>query len=211
MPDQEIVVRLCESLIRTSKAQSAAQQLIRTQRILQYFGMGITIAAAFLAPRSATGIGKSILSDQRDSEIREWEKYNTGYLKQTLRRLEKQKLIERVRQDGREVLKISATGRTKVLYNALESLGLTSKKWDGFWRIVMYDIENSRKKEQYLIRRLFRKLGMYPLQKSVYLFPFQCFDEIEYIRSLYGLTGKVIYIVAKTIENDGPYREFFGV
>lgn len=38
------------------------------------------------------------------------------------------------------------------------------------------------------------------IQRSVYLHPYECFDEIEFIRTLYGVKRFVKYILAEDIE-----------
>jgi len=44
-------------------------------------------------------------------------------------------------------------------------------------------------------------MGFYMLQKSVWVYPYPCFDEIEFLRQIYKVEINVTYILAKSIEN----------
>src|SRR3989344_4076427 len=47
-----------------------------------------------------------------------------------------------------------------------------SKKWDGKWRIIIFDIPQELHRERNILRRRLRSMGFYMLQKSVFIFPY---------------------------------------
>ena len=49
------------------------------------------------------------------------------------------------------------------------------------------------------------------LQRSVYLTPFRCRDEIEYLRQVCGIPSEVIILTVSGIENEHVYKEYFGL
>jgi len=84
-----------------------------------------------------------------------------------------------------------------------------SHKWDKKWVIVFFDVpEEERNKRDYL-RKFLLRLGFYPYQKSVYLFPYQCEEEIVLIRKIIEGGKYLKYIIAEKIEDEDTAKEFF--
>jgi len=57
-------------------------------------------------------------------------------------------------------------------------LKLGGKKWDKKWRIVMFDIPMELHKQRILLRKKLIQVGFFPLQKSVFVFPYSCEYEL---------------------------------
>jgi hypothetical protein len=57
-----------------------------------------------------------------------------------------------------------------------------------------------------------RELGFIKLQKSVWLYPFHCNDEIELLREFFGLNEKEMrLIIAEDIGDDKWIRKIFQI
>ncbi len=56
-----------------------------------------------------------------------------------------------------------------------------------------------------------RQLELYPLQKSVFVSPYPCFDEVEFLRELYGVAFTVRYLLVERIEKDEFLKQHFNV
>jgi phenylacetic acid degradation operon negative regulatory protein len=89
---------------------------------------------------------------------------------QRLRRLEKLRYLERVGNTGKElVYRITAAGvqRTRVT----DPWANWNDAWDGQWRVVVFDVPETRRKERQILWRALRarKLGL--LQRSVWIWP----------------------------------------
>ena len=86
------------------------------------------------------------------------------------------------------------------------------KKWDKNWRLVIFDISELKKVYREAFRGKLKELGFCPLQKSVWLHPFDCKDEIELLRTFFGLDDNELrFIVTKDIGEDYKFREFFKI
>lgn len=134
--------------------------------------------------------------------------YNPFYIKRTLERLSKQDFIEK--QDGEYVLTLS--GKRWLLKYTLAELTIPKPaKWDGRWRMVMYDVSRQKASQRTLFRVTLKQLGFFNLQESVWLHPYPCEKEIHFLRDFCGMGENVIYIIAHKIENDGVYRTHFGL
>ena len=85
------------------------------------------------------------------------------------------------------------------------------EKTDGKWRLIVYDVAELRKGERELFRLMLKKLKCFPLQESVYLTPFVCDDEIEYLRNIFNIDTEVKVIKVSGLENEIAYRKYFGL
>jgi phenylacetic acid degradation operon negative regulatory protein len=88
---------------------------------------------------------------------------------------------------------------------------LKSRKWDGKWRIIIYDIFSGKKQERELFRKTLKQLRFLQLQKSIYLTPFPCYDEIEYLRQVCDVGKEVIMLTVSGLENESVYKEYFNL
>lgn len=108
--------------------------------------------------------------------------YAPGYQAETvtqfLSRMSKVGEIERKVINGRVVFKITAKGE-KLLDEVIPLQKLGERTWDGWWRIVIFDIEE---KDRYLRDRVREKLldlGFGKWQESVYICPHPVQEEIN--------------------------------
>ena len=182
----------------------------KVKQILILLGAGTFLAASIIMPNLPMVL-KPFLDERRKKEANEWKKFNTWRLKQVLKRMHQQKLVDIVEQNDGYLVKISDNGKKKLLKFNLDEMELKNKKWDGKWRIIIYDIYTSKKQEAELFRKTLKRLKFLKLQRSVYLTPFRCYDEIEYLRQVCNIGKEVLILTVSGLENESAYREYFGV
>lgn len=116
---------------------------------------------------------------------------------QFARRLERQKWIEPVgpEPDGRYRITAATVRRLPVL-RPEESWG---RAWDGKWRIVSYDLPESRRRERQLLWRALRarKLGL--LQRSVWIWPHPVEPVLESVLESTGVPECFVGFEAKRL------------
>jgi len=83
------------------------------------------------------------------------------------------------------------------------------KKWDGQWRVVIFDIPESRRGVRNKLRTMMTEIGFKQLQASVWAFPYDCEELLVLIRTQLKTGRGVQYIVASAIEGDAPLRDHF--
>lgn len=86
---------------------------------------------------------------------------------------------------------------------------LTPRKWDGLWRIVIFDVWESRRNVRDALRVRLKSTGFIQLQHSVWVYPYPCEEFIVYARIELKLGPSLVYIVANEIENDKKLRVHF--
>lgn len=178
--------------------------------ILRLIGVGSAIAATFIVPGIPL-LAKPFLAEKRRQEELEWKKYNTWRLRQLLKRLKNQKMVEIIESESGPIVKISDRGKRKLLQYNLEDLQLIHKKWDHKWRIIAYDVDESKKSFRKSFQVVLKKLKFLQLQQSVYLTPFPCEDEIEFLRQIHGIGSEVAILTITGLENEQVYKEYFGL
>lgn len=96
----------------------------------------------------------------------------------------------------------------------LEKIGdviIKPKKWDGKWRILIFDISETKKSIRDSMRRTLIAIGFVKLQNSVWVFPYDCEDLIMLLKIDLMVGKDMLYIIADKIENDSVLKSRFGL
>ncbi len=182
----------------------------KVKEILFLLGAGVFLTGSILIPGLPL-LAKPLLNTKSNSERNEWTKYNAWRLKQVLKRLHKQKFVEVSETGNGYCVRISEKGKHRLLKYDLEELMITKKVWDLKWRIIIYDINEPKKKLRRIFQTMLRKLQFLQLQKSVYITPYPCENEIEFIKQIYNLDREVVLLTVTGIENEQAYKQYFGL
>lgn len=107
---------------------------------------------------------------------------------------------------------LSKAGKKKALTYKLDDIKLNKKRWwDGKWRLVIFDIPHSQKKFRDALRCKLKELEFYAIQKSVFIVPYKCEDEIDFIATLMGVRDSVLILNVASFEGDEKLRHHFRV
>lgn len=101
--------------------------------------------------------------------------------------------IEKIIKNNKTYLRLTSTGQEKTKRDFPFTL-LQNKKWDGKWRVVIFDIEEKERKNRDFLRVKLKELGFGMIQKSVWISPYNfAVDFREFIKS-FGLADQVFVI-----------------
>lgn len=136
---------------------------------------------------------------------------NDQQLKRSIHLLYKSKLVEEKKNsDGTTTFVLSEKGKKKALtYNLHEIKIRKPNIWDGKWRMVLFDIPETHKKKRDVLRFHLKKLNFYEFQESVFVHPFDCKDEIEYIIENFSLRKFVRFAVMEFMDNELDLKKHF--
>ena len=127
-------------------------------------------------------------------------------------RMKKYRLVKVYYKDGEEVIEITEKGRKRLLKYEFDDMKIKKpKKWDKLWRIVIFDIPEKRKKVRNAINYKLKDLGFYPIQKSTFIFPYECRNEIDFVAEHFFARKYINYIVAKEIDNSEKLMKIFKI
>jgi DNA-binding transcriptional regulator PaaX len=190
-----------EKLLDMTKKSGAALGIT----LLTLIALGGVLTLAVVAPNIFTAVGRI-------------DKYRGFFDKKRLRKsvyyLKERKYVTvREGKRGSTELLLTNLGKQKVLQRAFGDLKINppNGKWDGIWRLAIFDIPNSHKWEREGFRGRLRGMGFFPLQESVFAYPYPCREEIKFLTSLYNITHCVRYLEVQEIYADYDLREHFGI
>lgn len=130
----------------------------------------------------------------------------------TLRSLKEQEYIEKVER-GKYL--ITPKGVKKIgsfdLFRPAKKF--KNDDWDGQWKVVIFDIPESKKRERNMFRSILKRKGFIKLQNSVFVSPFAEFEELNLIRCELGIEKYVNFLEAHSSgqDDDTLLRERFGI
>ncbi|MEK7562678.1 MAG: hypothetical protein AAB509_03295 [Patescibacteria group bacterium] len=146
------------------------------------------------------------------SASREWQKMNKKDLQREINNLYKSKSIKKKENsDGTVTITITDKGKLKALTYRFEEMRIDKKDWDGKWRILTFDVPEKVRWGRDALRDKIKKLGFYELQKSVFVFPYGCKDEIDFIVEFFNIRKHVRFGVLESIDNGKHLKEIFGL
>lgn len=86
------------------------------------------------------------------------------------------------------------------------------KKWDGLWRLIIFDVPSDDHVKRNAFRMLIKRLGARFLQQSVWVYPYDCREQVAFLKTFFDMDDShVRLIVAKDIGDDAYFRAQFGV
>ncbi|OGG14227.1 hypothetical protein A2773_06410 [Candidatus Gottesmanbacteria bacterium RIFCSPHIGHO2_01_FULL_39_10] len=174
----------------------------QVKQILQVLAAAGAVGLVFAFPGAALALGMIAFGKKS---------YPRWQSSQIIGQLERQKYVEtKENKDGTTTVKITKKGMVKALTYRLDTLMITKpKRWDKKWRVVIFDIPIKYNRVRDIFRSRLVQMGMYQLQESVYIYPYSCFSEIEFLRELYGVPFTARYLLVEHIENDDFLKYHF--
>ena len=118
------------------------------------------------------------------------------FLGNTLSKFVKDRLVTVEGGRGQRSFKLSKKGLDGIFIK-FPKLKYVGKPWDGYWRIVVYDIAETKKQLRSRLRVELKKLGYKFVQKSVWVSPFSSEEDLEAFLKKEKLWGRIL--VFKTI------------
>jgi len=124
-----------------------------------------------------------------------------SYLQNKFRELNQQGLIMIGEQNGQIKISLTKEGKRKVLSYQIDNMQLKKpNKWDGQWRIVVFDIPERIKKHRDTFRRKLIDLEFERIQDSVWISKYPCREEIDFLAHLFEIWPYIDLIEGKFIK-----------
>lgn len=157
------------------------------------------LGVAMVAPNVLSAMGKlGLVPGRRQKEI----------INRTRDRLIKSGLLER---DG---FKVRLTAKGEVALRRLQIREFKQdqpKRWDGKWRVLIFDIPNRRKGLRDKVRHTLRSIGFVKLQDSVWAYPHDCEDLIVLLKADFKVGKDMLYMIVEELEGDWLLKKHFGI
>ena len=122
-----------------------------------------------------------------------------------IERLQDLQFIERAANK----LAITEKGKNALGIAVQQTANLLGSRWDGKWRIVIFDIPEKYVVLRNRLRYILKKSGFVQLQLSVWIFPYDCKELVKLIKGESRLSRFILYGTLEHIENDEILKRNF--
>lgn len=191
-----------KELLKIIKENERAKTVLNATLALIAFGGVLTCAT--IAP-NAFSVFTHMASRQRKEKYEQYKK-----IWRSFHNLKKQRALEFVEEkDGYLVYKPTKHGKEKIKKLILNEMILEKpKKWDKKWRLVIFDIPETKKGARNALRLKLQELDFYQCQKSAWIYPFPCMEEIEFLKAQLNLAPFVKLFIVEEMD-DGKVLHHF--
>jgi DNA-binding transcriptional regulator PaaX len=172
----------------------------RKKLILETIYASGIIATVMIAPNVAKLAQKIKL--KKNLEYNEFYSYF-----KTLKQLESKGLIKKSIKFGRDVVELTKEGVKTLEF----ILPLRNQKWDGRWRVLIFDIPEHRRSVRTKIRNTLREKGFHRIQDSVWVIPYDCEDLVTLMKADLKVGKDLLYMIVDSIEGDRRLKDIFGL
>lgn len=194
-----------ENVEAASKKRARRSKIQKSILGSLYLAGGVSVA--LLAPNAFQAL-KYI-----DPEFSKRKTPRSSSLKRSLQRLKDDGFVEtRTSKNGKPYLALTDQGRKAVLLmEERQLLPEKQPKWDGKWRVLVFDVDEGKRYQRDRLRRTLINLGFTQLQRSVWVYPYPCEELIDLLKRDFQIMKEVVYMIADQMENDAWLREHYGL
>ncbi|OGD32964.1 hypothetical protein A2833_02185 [Candidatus Azambacteria bacterium RIFCSPHIGHO2_01_FULL_44_55] len=177
----------------------------KTKLLLKYIAAGGAIAIiSLISPQLPYRLLRAYIKNR---------KFQKDRLLQDLKRLQKRELLDyKTLPTGELQISLKSAGKKQILRYEIDNMRINRPpKWDKKWRLIVFDIPDRKRAASNALRAKCKELGLYQLQKSIYIYPFPCEAEIEFISSIFNVRDHVLIMNVSDFEGDKKLMKLFQI
>src|SRR3989344_7133561 len=139
-----------------------------------------------------------------------WRDINKNALRKSVQRLHQSGFVcAQNGSGGIPLLALTESGKKRAANYQLSAISIAKpSRWDGLWRIIMFDIPEQHKKGRDALARKLKELGFLPIQKSVFVLPYECRKEVSFFVEAHDLSPHVKFLVAKELDGAPQLQQY---
>lgn len=162
-----------------------------TRKVLRGIALAGVIVIAAQSPLFAARLWRGIFRELKEKHARERRRLYDAYTY-----LKRRGMIQ-VRYRGRQMhISLTPEGKKRVGRDDIDHLAITQPKtWDGLWRLFLFDVPARERSKREALRGKLIELGFSMLQKSVWVHPFECRNEVETLKRFFGLDDHAVKVI----------------
>lgn len=176
------------------------------QAVLTVLVIGGVLALAAVAPNTIQLL-KYVIRSPRQRATRSF------YIKSVVRKMADAGLLTLAKNhQGQTVVRLTDMGHRELKRydSSLQSIP-KPQRWDGKYRLIIFDIKEWKRTIRDELRRWLKHLGFVRLQNSVWVYPYPCREIVVLLKAHFKIGKEVLYITAEEIENDRWLRREFSL
>ena len=144
------------------------------------------------------------------SHFKPQDRFERNRIWKAIKYLEEQNRIAIKERGDEYYILLTEEGKVKLAEVAIWDLSVAApKRWDKKWRVVMFDFPKEMTTTRNSFRQKLEDIGFKVYQRSVYIYPFECTEEVKSICDFFNAAEYVRYLVAVDIDNADHYIQLF--
>lgn len=167
--------------------------------------MAIT-AASLLSPTFLATLLKRYLQYKLSQPV-----YTHKQIQRSLYYLKRKKFIAFPARDNISKIILTKLGQKRLTELQFDNLIIKRTPWDGYWRLLTFDIPEEQSPARHTFRRKLKELGFFHFQRSVFILPHPCEKEIGLITDYLKISPCVHVIVGGRFPGDEALVKRFGL
>ena len=178
-----------------------------TKFLLMFIAMGGIVVIGATLPGLVKVIGIFLGKHKR-------EMYSKKKIANSLAYLNREHLIEILgEKDGKTQVRLTNKGKKRLAEYSIDMIEIQKPaKWDGKWRVLMFDIPSKPKKydsAREALRNKIKEIGFVQIQKSVWAYPYECEDELLFIAEAFKVQEYVEILTVERVLHEKVLRKKF--
>jgi len=166
----------------------------------------------FISTGKGMNLAQSILCDIAIGEKFSPDFYRDKKAAQIFRGFRRYKFVRHVKGEKGDTYSLTPKGESKLHNIVIDEIEIKNlKNWDGKWHLVMYDLPIRFKKARNAFRWKLKDLGFFQFQKSAWIYPYPCEEEILFVADFYGVRKHVEILEIDKILDDTKLKAHFGL
>lgn len=175
-------------------------------KIIYALGIGIGVTVSLANRRTSYKMTKLLIKEVFGLNKR--PKNSSQYFY----KLRKQKLIKIEKINNEHKMILTENGRKIFLRFNYEKMNIKKPKiWDRNFRMIIFDIPENRRTARDSLRDKMKELGCVKFNDSVWVYPYPCQKEINFIANYWNIGKYVHFVLAKDITNRELLEKFFNL
>ncbi len=152
---------------------------LTAKKLLAILAVGGLIALSLVSPNLFSAIGRFSGNNMY---------FDRKQLKKARQYLKAKRYIKVKTRGSHQYIEITKAGENSILRDVLNQLKIMpEQQWSGNWYIVMFDIPERMKWARDTLRVKLKSMGFYQIQKSVFISPFPCKEELDFLVQLFDI------------------------
>jgi len=187
--------------------QPGTHKNVRKSSVALQVLKGIALTGMVLVAASNPYFGINALRAlKKDFDRKQWRKLN-----QSIRYLKSRGYVQIISNSEKGMqVKITRSGKSVVKYVDIATIRLEKPQmWDKKWRVVIFDIPNYKSKNRNAFREKIKELGFRLVQKSVWIYPYECREQLMILRKFYDIEKYVTYLETTDSEDEDMWLSIF--
>ena len=176
-----------------------------SKAILAVLAIGSVVFVGALAP--------NIFQVLRSFNIKRFDKFNEDSIRNSIYSLQRNGFIRIIKEkNGKTKVLLTNKGKNRIKEFSIETLTIKKHEhWDRKWRVVIFDIPVKFNDGRSALRYKMKELGFIYLQRSVWVFPYPCEDEILFIAKTYNVDSFIDVLLVDSFLKEDKLKKIFNL